>query len=143
MTIEQQTVPADWGKHFQPREIAKLCYDAGWTDAQRLLFAVSVCIAESNGYEQRKNYNYDSTGALLSTDRGIWMLNDKAHPDVSDEVAYDAVKATAVARKIYTAHNGFTPWSSFGNLQFRGPRAMGYAFDGVANFLRVKNGFPL
>lgn len=135
----------DPGKHFQPRELAKLCYEAGWTDAQRLLEAVSIIIAESNGYEKRRGpVQPDGTigNPDGSVDRGLWQINSKAHPDISDADCDDAVKATAHARKMYLA-NRWGSWSSFANLQYRGPKAMGYAFDGVANFLRIKNGFPI
>lgn len=138
-TGKYETVDPSWGKGFLPREIAKLCYQAGWTDAKRLVVAISVCIAESNGYEKRQNVNPDG-----SIDRGIWQINDKAFPNVSDAVAYDAVKATRFARQIYVGRNNmFTAWSAFNNGQYKGQRAMGYAFDGVANFLRLENGFPV
>lgn len=136
--------PPEWGKRFLPREIAKLCYQANWTDAQRLLIAVSICIAESNGYEHRIHENRDAQGNLLSTDRGIWMINDVAYPNASDEIAYDAVKATRFARQIYVGRdNKFTAWAAFNNGQYKGERAMGYAFDGIANFLRLQNGYKI
>lgn len=135
------------GKHFQPREIAALCYEMGWTDAQKLLEAVSVCIAESNGYEKRRGPVH-ADGSVGnpdgSVDRGLWAINDKAHPSITDAMADDARQATAIARQIYKDRSyTFRAWASFTNGQYKGSRAMGYAFDGVANFLRLKNGFPL
>jgi len=106
---------------------------------------VSIIIAESNGYEKRRGpVQPDGTigNPDGSVDRGLWQINSKAHPDISDADCDDAVKATAHARKMYLA-NRWGSWSSFANLQYRGPKAMGYAFDGVANFLRIKNGFPI
>lgn len=120
-----------------PRDIAQMCYHAGWIDADRLLIAISVVLAESNGYADAKHTNPDG-----SIDRGLWQINNKAHPDVTDEVAYDPYKATAWARKVYLAE-GFFPWSAYTNGAYTGPRAMGYAFDGVANFLRIRHGFPV
>lgn len=132
-------IPPEWGRHYAPRELALMFYNAGWTDAQKLLEAVSVCIAESNGYEHRTNVNPDG-----SIDRGIWMINDLAHPDITDAMAFNAVRATVVARKLYVGKNyKFTSWAAYNNEQYKGPRAMGYAFDGVANFLRIKNGYSV
>lgn len=137
------TIPT--GPHLQPRELAKLAYEAGWIDAQRLLEAVSVVIAESNGYAERRGPVH-ADGSVGnpdgSVDRGLWAINSLAHPGVSDAVCDDPIKATKVARQIY-AVSGWKPWASVANGQYKGPRAMGYAFDGVANFLRLKNGFPL
>jgi hypothetical protein len=129
----------DKGRHLLPREIAALCYAAGWTDADKLLIAVSVCLAEGNGYEGARHVNTDG-----SIDRGLWQINDRAHPSVSDEAAYDAKRATLIARGVYIARGAtFNAWSAYQNGSYKGPRAMGYAFDGVANFLREKHGFPV
>lgn len=128
-------VPA--GKHYLPRELALLCYDAGWSEVKHLLVAVSICLAEGNGYEQARHVNPDG-----SIDRGLWQINNVSHPDVTDAVAYDAVAATKVARDLYVK-GGFGVWSSYLSGAYKGPRAMGYAFDAVANFLRLQYGFPI
>lgn len=139
-------IPPEWGRRFLPREIAKLCYEAGWTNAENLCIAVAVCLAESNGYEHRWHDNTvtdkDGKVKVVSRDRGLWMINDVSHADVSDDRAYDAIEATHIARRLYNAH-GFQPWSSFGNKQYRGAHALGYAFDGISNMLRLRNGVPL
>lgn len=126
------------GRHLPAREIARLCFDAGWTHADHLLEAVSVAIAESNGYEKRRGARNPNG----SVDRGLWAINDQAHRDVPDAVCDDAWQATLIARRLYLAH-GWGPWSSFANGQYRGPRAMGYAFDGISNALREMHGYPL
>lgn len=138
------------GRHWKAWELAKLCYDVGWTDADRLLIAVSVCIAEANGYEHRRNYNpviLNADGSVkvpASVDRGGWAINDRAHPEVTDAEADDFPTATRWARRMYVARgNSFRAWAAFNNDQYKGQRAMGYAFDGVANFLRERHGYPL
>src|SRR4051812_45562916 len=106
------------GPHLLPRELAKLCYEAGWIDADKLLIAVSICIAEGNGYVQARHVNSDG-----SIDRGIWQINDKAHPDISDADAYDPVKATAWARKLYeTRGNTFNAWTAYNNGAYKDSR---------------------
>lgn len=125
----------DKGRHYLPRELALLCYNAGWIDAKNLATAVAVCIAESNGYEHAVHVNDDG-----STDRGLWQINDSAHPEVSDEVAFNAVRATNYARGLYL-DRGFRAWAAYTNQAYRGPRAMGYAAPGVGNFLLKQ--FPI
>lgn len=130
---------SNWAEHLHPRDLAKLCYEAGWIDADKLLIAVSVCIAEGNGYSKAVHLNADG-----STDRGIWQINDKAHPSMSDDECFDPVKATAYARRLYVERgNTFNAWAAYTNGAYKGSRAMGYAFDGIANFLRLKHGFPI
>lgn len=133
----------EWGNRYLPREIAKLCYQAGWIDAQRLVVAVAIVLAESNGYEKRWHDNIaETTGQITSRDRGLWMLNDVAFPKATDIIAYDAVAATRYARQVYVGRgNKFTAWAAFNNGSYKGERALGYAFDGVANFLRLQNGY--
>jgi Lysozyme like domain len=127
------------GRHLPAREIAALCYRVGWRDADLLLIAVSVCIAEGNGYEHATHINADG-----SIDRGLWQINDKAHPTVGDEAAYNASRATLIAHGVYMARGRtFNAWSAYQNGSYKGPRAMGYAFDGVANMLRERHGYPV
>jgi hypothetical protein len=140
----------DLGRHFKAREIARICYLAGWKDADKLCIAVAVCIAEGNGYEKRRNYNPEvlnpdgTVKTPASVDRGAWMINDLAFPNVPDSVCDDFTKATAVARSIYVGRGGrFTAWAAFNNGQWKGPRALGYAFDGVSNMLREMHGVPV
>jgi hypothetical protein len=137
----------DLGRHWKAREIARECYAVGWKDTIKLVQAVAVCIAEGNGYEKRRNYNpavLNPDGSVktpASVDRGAWMINDLAFPDVPDAVCDDFVKATKVAWTIYVGRGGrFTAWSAFNNGQYLGPRAMGYAAPGVGNFLLEKYG---
>ena len=125
--------------HLLPREIAKLCYNAKWIDADRLFIAVAVCIAESNGYTEATHVNADG-----STDRGLWQINNKAHPEMTDADCFDPVKATAYARKVYEGRsNTFTAWAAFNNGAYLGPRAAPYAAQGIANFLLTRHGLPI
>lgn len=127
------------GPHLLPREIAKLTYEAGWKDAEKLLIAVSVCIAESNGYVRARHNNADG-----SIDRGLWQINNLAHPGVSDSEADNPVWATRYARQLYESRgHTFNAWAAYTNGAWKGERALGHAFDGVANFLREKYGYPV
>lgn len=124
---------------LHPREIARLCWSAGWKNADELLIAVSVALAESNGRPAARHVNANG-----STDRGLWQINDKAHPEVSDAAAFDPVRASAWARQIFTVRsNSFRPWAAFNNGAYKAPTAMGYALDGLRNFLAERHGFPI
>lgn len=50
------------GKQWQPRDIAKLCYGHGFTDAIDLVTAVAVCLSESQGYDHAINDNKRAIG---------------------------------------------------------------------------------
>lgn len=49
-----------------------------------------------------------------STDRGGFQINDVAHPDVSDDCAYDPDCAAKAALKIAKGGHDWGPWSSSG-----------------------------
>lgn len=125
----------EWGPLWLPREIAGLMYDAGWTDANRLCVGVAVMLAESNGYQNRVAVNPDG-----SRDRGIFAINDKAHPDIPDDRCFNPAEAVISARWIYNTAKDFTPWAAYDNGQWKNAGALSYAYDAVGNMLRVKHG---
>jgi hypothetical protein len=118
------------GHQLQPREIAALAYDAGWQDAEVLLVAVCVCLAESQGFTKAINVNPDG-----SRDRGPWQLND-IHKHITDEIAYDPKRATAEAFKLYVARSSsFEDWAAYTSGVYLHDSYLGRACVGVANFL--------
>lgn len=117
------------GHQLQPREIARLAYNAGWVDAYELAVAVAVCLAESQGYERAINENPDG-----SRDRGIWQLNT-VHKDITDEIAYDPEQATAWAFKLWSAKGNFSDWAAYKSGVYLHDSYVGRAVVGVANFL--------
>ncbi len=118
------------GHQWQPREIAEWCYDAGWQDAEVLLVATCVCLAESQGYDHALNVNPDG-----SRDRGIWQLNS-IHQAITDEIAYDPEAATGVAFKLYVARSSsFGDWAAYNSGVWLHDSYLGRACVGIANFL--------
>ena len=85
------------------REIAWLVRNAGGSDPT----AVAVALAESGG----------NTAALHadigSYDRGLWQINSKYHPEVSDSCAFSATCSTTAAKTISNNWTDFSPWSSY------------------------------
>lgn len=135
------------GPHLAVRFISGLCYEAGWKDANNNLIATSVCLAESNGYVEAVHVNKpavldEATGEWSDADEdwGLWQINNKSHPEVTQAQAFDPVFATAYARKLYEGRgNSFSAWAAYTNGAWKGERALGYAYDGVANYLRMKH----
>src|SRR4051812_12932308 len=98
-----------WGAYVWPRDLLTACWAAGWRDADKLMRAAAVVGLESNFYERRTHVNDDG-----SIDRGIWQINDRAHPGCPDAIAFDYEAATLwVYRGIYVPQGyDFGAWSS-------------------------------
>jgi hypothetical protein len=134
--------------HLLPRELARLNYEHGWKDANNLLISVSVEIAEGNGYTEAVHINddavLDAEGNVItpaSEDWGLWQINNRAHPSVTKAQAFDPAWATRFARQLYAdTGNSFRAWAAYNNGAWKGERALGYALDGVRNYLAVKHG---
>ena len=69
--------------------------------------AVAVAWAESRGNPKARGQNSDSY------DRGLWQINSKWHPDVSDRCAYDAKCNAAQAKRISSNGNNWRPWATY------------------------------
>ena len=82
------------------------CRAAGWY-GQDLVTAVAVMTAESARYVKAWHLNDDG-----STDRGLFQINDHAHPDLSDADAYKAAPNVKYAHRL-SIHQGFRPWAAY------------------------------
>jgi Lysozyme like domain len=102
------------GPKLQPRALAHLAYDAGWHDVNNLTTAVAVCLAESQGYQNAFNDNYDSSGAVVSRDVGLWEINIPAS-QIGTEVESNLYVAVNNAQAAYALwqKRGFEPWVAF------------------------------
>lgn len=124
------------GTRMLPRDIAELCWNQGWRD-ENTITAVCVVLAESSGYTQATNVNTDG-----SIDRGLWQINSKAHPQVTEAQAFDPVFSTAYARKLYVQRGyKFTAWYAYTSGVYK--RQRDTATKGVYNYWRViRYGLP-
>jgi len=127
--IDENKAGSLQGTQLEARYIASLSYKAGWTDAEDLLTAVCVCLAESQGYTRAFNDNPDGT-----RDRGIWQLNT-IHKDITDDMAYDPVQATPIAFKLWKNRGDFGDWAAFTSKVYLRDTYIKKAGRGVANFL--------
>jgi len=77
---------------------------AKWAPHGNRSQAVALCTNISEGHldDNATNVNVNNEG----TDRGCWMWNDKYHPDVSDEVARDCIKATDLTYNVWLKRIG-------------------------------------
>lgn len=112
-------------------DCVKLVDDAGFPAGTSQLDGVCIIAAESGRNPDAKHVNTDG-----SIDRGLWQINDKAHPDVTDAMAYDPVQATAAAFTISKGGTDYSAWSTFTNDAYRAHLEAGkVALDG---WLRAK-----
>jgi hypothetical protein len=88
-----------------------LCWNRGWR-VPDLTTAVAVMTAESGRYTEAWHDNLDPAGEVVSTDRGLFQINDKSHPELSDAKAYDGVQNAIYAYSLWSTH-GWTPWAAF------------------------------
>jgi hypothetical protein len=112
-----------------PGEIAAVAKQAGFKGVG-LAWAVAVSLAESGGRPDAVNVNKDG-----SRDRGLWQINDKAHPNVSDAQAFNPATAAQAAYAISSGGSRWTPWNTYApdnrNFDPNGPAARDYS-QGVA-----------
>jgi hypothetical protein len=90
-----------------------------------IVTAIAIAKAESAGKSNARCYNVGrgcspvAVPGVRSTDRGLFQINDKAHPNITASCADDPGCAAVAALKI--AHNGksFTAWSSYKSGSYR------------------------
>lgn len=118
------------GHQWQPRELAAANYAAGFEDAETLVVATAVELAESQGYSRAQNTNPDG-----SVDRGPWQLNS-IHKDISDACAYDLTCSTSKAFSLWAARrSSFGDWAAYNSGVYLRDSYLGRAVVGVANML--------
>lgn len=108
-----------------PAQIAGYARQAGFSGGA-LATSVAVALAESGGRTDATNVNRNG-----STDRGLWQLNDGAHPWVKSINWQDPAANAAGAYRIYREAGGsFRPWVAYtsgsaGQFQLQAAQAAG------------------
>lgn len=102
------------GVQMQARKIAKLAYDVGIMDAQELVTAVAVCLAESQGFDRAYNDNMNDQDQVTSRDVGLWQINIPATQigSQAEEDLYDRENNAQAMYALYT-RRGWQPWAAF------------------------------
>ena len=88
------------------------CYEAGWR-GKPLVQAVALMCAESGRYTQAYHVNFPGS-TQESTDRGLFQINDKAHPDLPIEDAFKVHANVGFAHRLYMdSDKTFRAWAAF------------------------------
>lgn len=116
---DRSTFPAVLGTEdrLTPAQIAGVAYAAGFRGTA-LVRAVAVALAESRGAVKARCYNSghgcDAPPATArSVDRGVWQINDRAHPDVTTACADHPACCARAAYRISNGGRSWSPWSSW------------------------------
>lgn len=114
--------------------LAEILNDAGFPGGTSQADGLAIITAESGRDPNAKHVNTDG-----SIDRGIWQINDKAHPDVSDATAYDPILSTKAALSISKGGTDYGPWSTFTNGAYeKHLEAARVALDGAAKIRKLQ-----
>lgn len=118
------------GHQWFPREIASICYDAGFR-LNRLVMAVTIALAESQGYDHAHHMYFNKAGEIVYEDRGMWELHSYWHKEVSDECAYNPACAAKEVYRITKGGREWGQWASFTSDVYKNYRQK--AIKGVIN----------
>jgi hypothetical protein len=105
------------GTRLTIEQALALCSVMGWTGTN-LTTAVAVMTGESGRYTKAWHDNLAPDGSIMSTDRGLFQVNDAAHPNLSDLDAYNGVENTRYSHKLWVSQ-GFGPWAAFNSGAWR------------------------
>jgi hypothetical protein len=71
--------------------------------------ATAIVMGESGGNTGARRDA--SANPLGGNDRGLWQFNDDAHPDISDDIAYDAYGSFRAAYRVSDKGTDWTCWA--------------------------------
>lgn len=104
------------GRQLDYKSRLAVCYAQGFGgQGVRVITAAAVLTAESQGYTEAWHHNLDDDCmTLLSTDRGLFQINDKAHPELTVEEMFDPRTNVRAAWKIYRSRSdSFSAWAAY------------------------------
>jgi hypothetical protein len=99
-------VPAS-GAALSATTVAALAKSAG-VPADQLAIAVAIAMAESGLNPSATNVNTNG-----SVDRGLWQINNAAHPDVTDSAAFNPTTAAEDMLQISDGGTNWSPWVTY------------------------------
>lgn len=103
------------GRQLDYKSRLAVCFAQGFRGGDRVITAASVMTAESQGYTRAWHHNMsDDCTTTLSTDRGLFQINDVAHPTLTEEEMFDPKTNVHAAHKIYESRGDtFTAWAAY------------------------------
>jgi len=115
-------------------QLAEMLNDGGFPAGTSQLDGLATIAAESGRNPNAKHVNDDG-----SIDRGLWQINNVAHPDVTDATAYDPVLSTHAALSISKGGTDYGPWAGFTSGAYeKHLEAAKVALDGAAKVRKLK-----
>ena len=113
-------------------EMIRLAQAAGVPDRE-LVTCAAIAAAASSRRPAALGVNTDG-----SRDRGLWQINDQAHPDVSEACAFDPQRAAAAMYRMSTRGTNWTPWPAYQNGAYK--KFLGEALKARQN-VRLDQGY--
>lgn len=104
------------GRQLDYKSRLAVCYAQGFGGkGTRVITAAAVMTAESQGYTRAWHHNLGlDCETVVSIDRGLFQINDLAHPELTEEEMYDPRKNVHAAWKIYRSRgNSFSAWAAY------------------------------
>lgn len=95
-------------------DLAQILDSQGFPRGVPLVNGLAVIGAETAGKREPMLVN-TAGNTPPSRDRGLWMINDYWHPEVSDDCAFDPVCSTKEAFRISKGGTDYSEWSSWNN----------------------------
>lgn len=97
-------------QQLTPQQTAQYVANAGFSGASIATMTAIALIESALNTQGPDNINTDG-----SRDRGLFQINNKWHPEVSDTCAYDPVCSSAAAFRISQQGQNFAPWATYTN----------------------------
>jgi hypothetical protein len=98
---------------YNTAQIAALAHIGGFTGKEQIVTATAIALAESGGDQNATHKNKNG-----STDKGLWQINDKAHPDKIALATSSAIGNAQAAYKVWAEKHSFTPWATFNSKSY-------------------------
>jgi hypothetical protein len=94
------------------KQALAVCHYVGFR-AKHLVTAVAVMGAESG-----RQYDVVGTNPDGSHDRGLFQINDRAHPDLSDHDALLPIPNARYAHKMSNGGKNWAPWAAYNSGRY-------------------------
>src|SRR3982751_2288490 len=100
------------GDQLTLKEALALCHVVGFRK-DKLVIAVAVMSAESGRYTDAWHDNLDTSGNVVSTDRGLFQVNSIHDAQISPKEVFDPVANATYAFKLSKRGEDFSPWMAY------------------------------
>ncbi len=109
---EAEETPTPAPSQYTRRDLRNLTRKLGFAKPK---IAAAIALAESSGDPLAVGVNKKPR----STDRGLFQINSRWHPEVSDRCAFDARCNAEAALEISENGRDWTPWSTWHNGAYK------------------------